>query len=353
VEPPNQRMMRAPRSRSAILPMLAVALAAAAFSCSRGQQADEEAAAEGVRKRYERGPVTLELAVDRDEVTVADRVELVLRVESPEDYEVRMPSFGEKLEQFGIVDYSVSQPRLVKGGRVVAERSYTLEPFLSGEYVIPPMKVSFWKEPDEEPGAHEIETEEVSITVKSLLPEQAAELDIRGLAGPVELPSPSRWWLPAGAAAALLAAAAAVVVRKVAGAGKAAPVPRIPAHELAFRQLEELLAEDPLARGEVKLFYTRVSDILRHYIENRFGLHAPERTTEEFLRELRTGNALGAGHSTLLERFLEHCDLVKFAEHQPDTSDIQRTFDACKQFITETESSEARVVVQAASWGDT
>ena len=39
-------------------------------------------------------------------------------------------------------------------------------------------------------------------------------------------------------------------------------------------------------KGRIKEFYERISNILRHYIEHRFDLHAPERTTEEFLYEL-------------------------------------------------------------------
>ena len=45
-------------------------------------------------------------------------------------------------------------------------------------------------------------------------------------------------------------------------------------------------------------------------------------------------------HKQLLKKFLEHCDLVKFAEHHPSNDDIQATFDACKHFIVETQANE-------------
>ena len=58
--------------------------------------------------------------------------------------------------------------------------------------------------------------------------------------------------------------------------------------------------------------------MLRHYIEDRFGLRAPEQTTEEFLAELRQKHVFGERQKDLLRAFLEHCDLVKFAELQTE-----------------------------------
>ena len=60
---------------------------------------------------------------------------------------------------------------------------------------------------------------------------------------------------------------------------------------------------------------------------------APEQTTEEFLAGLETERNFPGDYKTLLRTFLKHCDLVKFAEHHPETEDIQNTFNSCKAFI--------------------
>ena len=91
-----------------------------------------------------------------------------------------------------------------------------------------------------------------------------------------------------------------------------------------------------LEKGEAKLFYLRLSNVLRHYIEDRFGLRAPEQTTEEFLVELRQGQPFGSAHKELLQSFLEHCDLVKFAELQPTRGEAETTVALCRRFIDET-----------------
>jgi len=113
-------------------------------------------------------------------------------------------------------------------------------------------------------------------------------------------------------------------------------VPPVPPHEQAYEALEKLLREDLLTQGQVKLFYLRLSNILRHYIEGRFSLRAPERTTEEFLIDLRAGDDFSAEQKALLRRFLEHCDLVKFAKHDPTRAEIDQSVDACRNFIDET-----------------
>ena len=118
-----------------------------------------------------------------------------------------------------------------------------------------------------------------------------------------------------------------------------------PAHEVAYARLQALIAEDLVGAGRIKEFYQRINAILRHYIEDRFHLRAPERTTEEFLAELRETNHLNEQHKASLGQFLEHCDLVKFAKHQPGEAEIQRTFDLVKQFIETTHSDESQVDV--------
>jgi len=344
---------------SRLLLLLGALSLLALASCRKEQAADAEAAAEdpGAAKEFRRGPITVRLKTDRREMTIAERLELTLEAEIEEEYEVELPRFGEKLQQFGIVDYHTPQPKLVGDGKVVVSKSYVLEPFLSGDYKIPPMKLHFWKKGEEKEQKHEIETEELTVKVKSLLPETVANLKIADIEDPVELPRPPQrwiWWAAAGGL--LLVAAVAAFLwfdsrRRPAGAS----VPTIAAHELAYRQLKQLVAEDLVAKGRVKLFYERISDILRHYIENRFGLHAPERTTEEFLAELtaadgpQAGRTLEPRHKQLLAAFLTHCDLVKFAKHEPDKLEIQKTFDGCKGFIAETELAEVRTALPPGS----
>jgi len=317
-----------------------LACLAVAVSCRREAGDGKGDEPGGYRREFERGPVRVVTLTDRREATIADRIRLTIEVYAREDYAVELPRFGEKLEQFGIVDYYTTPPELVGDNTTRVSRSYVLEPFLSGAYTIPPMTVRFSRSGDDT--VHTLETEAMTINVTSLLDEDVAGLEIRDDAAPVELPRPPLpWgWIGGGAGAALLAAAGVVWwVRRRRPAARTEAA-REPPHVVAFRELEALVAEDLVGRGRVKAFYQGVSSILRSYIEHRFGLHAPEQTTEEFLLAIRSGSALPAQYRPLLEAFLAHCDLVKFAELQPATEDIQKTFDSCTSFITETAPAE-------------
>ena len=319
-----------------VFALLVCLLAMAGAGCQNA--ADKTVSGEdvGIRKEYQRGPLIFTVTLSQDQITIAERVSLQLEVKVEEAYEVQLPEFGEKLEQFGIVDYVAAAPRLVGEGLVVYTRSYELEPFLSGDYEIPPMKVSFWK-PEEEK-RHEVESEALTVQVSSLLPEKAAELMIAEIMPPVGFPRPPHRWLYGLAAAGLLCAGGVcgyLQWRKRRAKTETFAGPS--AHEVAFAQLEELIQAKLIEKGEVKLFYLRLSATLRHYIENRFALRAPELTTEEFLGDLRDSDVLTQSHKDLLKEFLQHCDLVKFAEHLPATGEIQQAFDACKRFIQETQ----------------
>jgi hypothetical protein len=159
----------------------------------------------------------------------------------------------------------------------------------------------------------------------------AAE-DIRDLKGPVYIPSSYAWlwWVLLG----LIVAAAAYLLwrrlnrRKTVAKAEVA----VPPHRKAkdrLRAASELMS-DPYQ------FCILVSDVLRGYVEERFDLHAPDRTTEEFMEELRTSQQLHVDHKSLLEDFLSRCDLVKFARFEPTEPELQSLLDSALRFVDET-----------------
>jgi hypothetical protein len=153
--------------------------------------------------------------------------------------------------------------------------------------------------------------------------------DIHDIKGLVPLPH-NWWWL--FVLVVVLALAYWLWKRRQATDPASVPVPPTP-YELAIRALKQLREENP----PVEEFYTRLSDIVRHYLEGRFHLRAPERTTEEFLYEVSQNNTLAQEHKDLLGAFLQESDLVKFARHHPEQSDIQRALEAAEKFVRDTQ----------------
>jgi hypothetical protein len=92
----------------------------------------------------------------------------------------------------------------------------------------------------------------------------------------------------------------------------------------------------PATRDAVPAFVVAVSAVLRRYIEDRFGVRAPESTTEEFLEAVMApGSELGS-HREVLGRFLQLCDLVKFAHLRPEPSAALPLLDTAEGFVEST-----------------
>jgi len=157
--------------------------------------------------------------------------------------------------------------------------------------------------------------------------------DIRGIKPPVEIPDPWLWlWvLISGLAAALIVLVFVGLMRRK--KTQAAEVMVIPPHIRAKQKLAEALRliSDP------NQFCTEVSNTLRLYLEERFELRAPERTTEEFLVELQNSKHLTLDQKLSLGEFLQSCDLVKFARHEPTETNLRELHDAALRLVDETQ----------------
>lgn len=113
-------------------------------------------------------------------------------------------------------------------------------------------------------------------------------------------------------------------------------VSKKPAHIIAREALALLKGKNLPAQGKVKEYYIELSDIIRHYIEERFQISAPDMTTEEFLFNLYQADQLNQSHKELLKEFLNLCDIVKFAKYGPTEEEIEESFVAADRFIGET-----------------
>ena len=167
---------------------------------------------------------------------------------------------------------------------------------------------------------------------------QAGTNELRAVKPPVEIPNDWAWvWW---SLAVLFALAIAFVAWnrwwKRTTVPKAAPA-ALP-HVLAKQRLQAALSviHDP------REFCIRVSDALRVYLEERFRFHAPDRTTEEFMQELHGTKLLTADQRGSLEGFLQSCDLVKFARHEPSEDALRDLFDAALRLVEETQFERVR-----------
>ena len=163
--------------------------------------------------------------------------------------------------------------------------------------------------------------------------------DIRGLKDVIEIPTGNEWiwWLLVAVAVLVVAGVVAWFIRRHLAkcSAELAPPPPPPPHVVAWERLQRAL--DLI--HEAEWFCIEVSHIIRVYLEERFSLHAPDRTTEEFLLELQSSRRLAGEHKQLLANFLSECDMVKFARAEPPEQELRSLHEAASRLVGETQPS--------------
>lgn len=94
------------------------------------------------------------------------------------------------------------------------------------------------------------------------------------------------------------------------------PQPVIPPHIVALEKLEEIKVQKIWQCGDIKVFYTQVTDVLRVYLEGRFGINAMELTSDEIMALVKKEPGLNEVRAALKD-LLTLADLVKFAKMVP------------------------------------
>ena len=163
--------------------------------------------------------------------------------------------------------------------------------------------------------------------------------DIRGLKDVIDIPTGNEWvlWLFVAAVVLVVAGVAAWFVRRrlARRSEELASPPPPPPHVVAWERLQRALG----LIHEAEQFCMEVSQIIRVYLEERFNLHAPDRTTEEFLLELQSSQRLAGEHKQLLADFLGECDMVKFAKAEPPELELRNLHEAASRLVGETQPS--------------
>jgi hypothetical protein len=157
--------------------------------------------------------------------------------------------------------------------------------------------------------------------------------DIRDIKPPVEIPNGWEWlWWTLGALVVFVLAS--LVWRQLhQRMTQVSVAPLVPAHIRAKQKLQDALA----LISQPKPFCILVSDTIRAYLEERFSFRAPERTTEEFLRELGETSLLSPEQKESLATFLESCDLVKFAKYEPTETELHGLHHSAVKLVEGTE----------------
>lgn len=121
--------------------------------------------------------------------------------------------------------------------------------------------------------------------------------------------------------------------------------PKLPSHIVAISKIDEIKGDTSLhVEGNEKAYYTQLTDVLREYLERRFGFNAMEMTTSEIVDELL--KIKDKESIKELKEILEVADLVKFAKMHPTMYENDRNMLNAVEFVNATKNIEEENIKQ-------
>ena len=115
------------------------------------------------------------------------------------------------------------------------------------------------------------------------------------------------------------------------------PKPKVPPHIIALQKLQELRGKK-LYEQDVKIYHIELSEILREYLEKRYGIKTHEQTSDEIFASLRTLD-IAEDNKNLLRQVLILADLVKFAKEKPLHFENEQSMDNAVSFVNKTQQA--------------
>ncbi len=295
--------------------------------------------------------IEVNAGIDRAEITVGDPFVYIVQVVADEGTVVNVPHLPTEWGNFTILSQQpiAGENLTPEAGKITTGRMYSITTYRVGEFATPPLTIRYQKAGGE---WQEHTTAPISITVVSVLTatENVTDtMELRGLKPLATMHPIYTLWLGYALliiSIALLAwwgynywqrrkRAAELVPQKV--------VDTRPPYVIAYEELDRIEAEKLPEQGMLKVYYTRVSDCIREYAARLYDIPALDRTTDEFLGELRRAK-IDRGHWAMFHRLLEESDLVKFAKYKPPVHDAHEALEHARLIVNVTKPEELSAV---------
>ncbi len=286
------------------------------------------------------GPLAVRTALAPETVEVLAETVWTLDLWHPDAVRVELPEFQG-------ADFAASPPERVVTplhGGIWEQVRFRLRPLRAGELSVPSLAI---RTAGGAGAPAVVATGAMPLTARPRLADPKSPIEAPGEPfGPAARPL---LWIGLGALALAVLAAVVWLLRR---RRRLAPPPALetalPPHTKALRALGRLRQAPRITRAQIEVFYVELAQILRIYLEERFALHAPERTTEEFLTEAERSPQLRADQRLELRQFLQLCDLVKFARVVPEDQTHTATLAVAEAFVAATRSDQMPQVEGAA-----
>lgn len=279
---------------------------------------------------------TVEAETDSLQIFIGEQTALHLRVTAREGARIAWPAL--KARQYlvpglEITDVDTPDTTRTGDGQVVVSRDYTLTSFDERLYAIPALTLRVDGKPYATP---QLALKVITVDVDTLHPNQF--FPPKGVQS-----NPFDWgeWAPLLWLSLLVIVLAALSLWLYSRLRTGKPVVvkirivrHIPPHQRAMSEIDRIKAEHLQLSEDQKTYYTRLTDTIRKYINERFGFNATEMTSEEIIARLAA--TADRTMTDELSSLLRTADLVKFARHSTLISERDQNLLYAVDFIGQT-----------------
>lgn len=279
--------------------------------------------------------VKVESSIDTNNVLIGEPIKIGLQVISKPPAGVVMPSIEDSIGNLEVLSISKIDT-IAEEDYLELKQTYEVTSFDAGSYEVPPFTVMYEKKnmQDVYPAKSNFHT------VNFATVEIDTTADIKDVKAPLEIPltlAEFIWYIVGG-----VLITAAIVIGYILWKRRTPAIykdldydPKIPPHVLALEALQSLKEEKLWQKGQIKLYYIKLTEIIRLYIERRFEILALEMISGEIVDRMRN-TEVSSDQIDKLEDMFRNADLVKFAKMEPPTEKNTEAMHIAEEFVRAT-----------------
>lgn len=269
-------------------------------------------------------------ALDSTQILIGDQVHLTIETPFQDGLSVTFPALADTITSQVEVVSSETDTLRPKDGQAMLRHVLTLTSFDTGFIVIPPLPVLI--------GTDTFATEPQLVYVADVAIDETA--DVKDIEEPLDPPFDWYSLLPWLIGYALLGILIPLIYylikkRKRQPAVALPPAPSEPAHVTALARLEALRQQKLWQADRAKEYHIELTDIVRQYLEQQFGIMALEQTTDEITYAMER-QGIDRALIADLRKVLLLADLVKFAKARPIATENEQSMDLVVAFVKAT-----------------
>ena len=266
--------------------------------------------------------VSVNAKLDSTLMFIGGQMDLTLELNQPKDVFIKFPAYTDTItKSIEIVSATKIDTTVHDNNRLTLTKKYRITSFDSGLQYIPPIVFEL----AEDQVKKIYKTEAMALMVVNPFKNVDPKKGITDIKHPLDAPFVLAEIVPYLPWILLALAIIGVIIyliyryRKSKGSGEMVKrsKPKEPPHVIALRNLNRIKEEKLWQKNKVKKYHSELTDTIRQYIEDRFGVNAMEQTTDETLESMKRVELPDKEALNKLQQILEVADLVKFAKFRP------------------------------------